>query len=250
MGQKVHPLGFRVGVNENYRSKWFVKPEKYSSLLFQDYLIRKNILNYFEILNNSKNKKNLTDSINVTDIIITRKFDQINVSIQVASINKALVNKMSSNSTNVVTDHSNKIVNKLQQLLIKQLFLFQQKNEKISAPFKVLVNIVEPPKISANANFITQCLIDDLENRVPFRRALKNILDITKKQQDVAGLKIRISGRLNGIEMARSEWVRNGRIPLQTITANIEYCNDVAETKYGLLGIKVWVYKNNEKTKF
>ena len=244
MGQKVHPLGFRVGLNGNYKSKWFVKPKEYSLLLFQDYLIRKNILNYFNILNNSKNKKNILDSINITDIKINRKFDQVYIDIYVASMNKVIFNTSGSNYDPLIKIQSNKIVDQLQRVLLKQVSSFNLGNKKIINSSKIIVNIVESPDINTNAVFIAKCLIDDLENRAPFRRALKTILDTTQKQNNLAGVKIQISGRLNGIEMARSEWVREGRIPLQTLTANIGYYNDVAETKYGLLGVKVWVYKN------
>ena len=167
MGQKVHPLGFRVGVNKNYRSKWFSNLGSYSSLLFEDYLIRNCIISYFDNLNN---KKNLIDSINVTDVIISRKFDQTNVSIYIASINNLIVD--GSNLLNNLK--SNKIVDNLQKLLTTKVR-------------------------SLNVNYS--------DFKIPSR-----------------------------IE---------GRIPLQTLTANIQYCNDVAHTKYGLLGIKIWVYNKN-----
>ena len=108
---------------------------------------------------------------------------------------------------------------------------------------KIVLTLKETPQLDLNANFIVKCLADNLENRIPFRRALKNILKSVQKNKQLLGIKIQISGRLNGIEMARSEWVREGRIPLQTLVADIDYCNDIAQTKYGLLGIKVWVYK-------
>ena len=247
MGQKVHPLGFRVGLNNQYRSKWFVKPDLYSSLLSQDYLIRQSILNYFETINVPKNKKTLLDAINVTDIVISRKFDQVNILIYIASLNNALYDNSAADSKSYLNTKSISIVDKLQKSLTKQLsVLFKDQSTSFNSS-KLIVTINETKDVNTNAIFITKCLIDDLENRVPFRRALKSIIDITQKQKDLLGIKIKVSGRLNGIEMARSEWVREGRIPLQTITANIEYCNDVAHTKYGLLGIKVWVYKDNNK---
>lgn len=238
MGQKVHPLGFRVGVNKNYRSKWFSNLGSYSSLLFEDYLIRNCIISYFDNLNN---KKNLIDSINVTDVIISRKFDQTNVSIYIASINNLIVD--GSNLLNNLK--SNKIVDNLQKLLTTKVRSLNVNNSDFKIPSRIVVKINESENVHSNSVFIAKCLIDDLEKRVPFRRALKNIVDVVQKHKNIAGLKIKISGRLNGIEMARSEWIREGRIPLQTLTANIQYCNDVAHTKYGLLGIKIWVYNKN-----
>ena len=247
MGQKVHPLGFRMGLNNTYRSNWFVRTNFYSSVLFQDYLIRQSILQYFDTINISKNKKILSDSINVTDIIISRKFDQVYVSIFVASLNKSLYSNSSSNSDLNSTVGSMIIVDKLQKSLVKRLVTLFKNNNNFVDSSKLVITIKETNNVNTNAVFIAKCLIDDLENRVPFRRALKSVIDITQKQKDLLGIKIKVSGRLNGIEMARSEWVRKGRIPLQTITANIEYYNDVAQTKYGLLGVKVWIYKENNK---
>ena len=239
MGQKVHPLGFRVGITQNYKSKWFIKPNYYSSLLFQDYIIRENILKYFDIVNKSttKNKKSFVDSINITDINITRKFDKIDISIDVVSINNHFFDDSMFNTRN--------IIDKLQKILVKQLSFISKNNLSILKIPNIVINIKEVTNVNTNAVFISKCLIDDLENRIPFRRALKNILDNVQKQKELLGIKIKISGRLNGIEMARSEWVREGRIPLHTMTANIEYYNDVAHTKYGLLGVKVWVYKKD-----
>jgi small subunit ribosomal protein S3 len=139
------------------------------------------------------------------------------------------------------------IVDKLQNSLTKQLLILFKDNKNFIDSSKLVIIIKETENINTNATFITKCLIDDLENRVPFRRALKSIIDISQKQKTLLGIKIKVSGRLNGIEMARSEWVRKGQIPLQTINANIEYYNGVAQTKYGLLGVKVWIYKGNNK---
>jgi small subunit ribosomal protein S3 len=247
MGQKVHPLGFRMGSKNNYRSNWFIQPSFYSNMLFQDYLIRQNIVKYFDTLNTSKNKKVLLDSINITDIRISRKFDQVHISIFIASLNKILYSTSSSKSNLKSTVESMSIVDKLQNSLTKQLLILFKDNKNFIDSSKLVIIIKETENINTNATFITKCLIDDLENRVPFRRALKSIIDISQKQKTLLGIKIKVSGRLNGIEMARSEWVRKGQIPLQTINANIEYYNGVAQTKYGLLGVKVWIYKGNNK---
>ena len=232
MGQKVHPLGFRLGVTKNYSSNWFAKPNLYSNLLLEDYLIRQNTEKFFKLL-----VSNTSTSFFITDIKIYRKFNQIEI----------LINSASTSS--LFTDNNNQtkseILESLRLFLIKKLKpLYSFANESRIFP-RIIINITECSDINLNVVFITKCLILDLENRIPFRRALKRIIRRVQKQKKLFGIKIRISGRLNGIEMARSEWVKEGRIPLQTINANIDYYNDVAQTIYGILGIKIWIYKEN-----
>lgn len=236
MGQKVHPLGFRVNITENYRSNWFTKLNKYSSFLSQDHLIRQSIFNYFNKLNHSTNKKNLSDFFNLIDITISRRFDQVNIGVNVASLGSLL------NSETI-----EEVIDKLQLFVTKDLKKFYKNNLISSQIPKIIVSVQESDDLENSAVFVAKCLVEDLENRVPFRKAVKNVLEIIQKRGKMLGIKIRISGRLNGIEMARSEWIREGRIPLQTLIANIEYCKDVAQTKYGILGIKVWVYKGEYK---
>ena len=232
MGQKVHPLGFRVSINKNYKSKWFIKLNNYSRYLFQDHFIRKQIFEYFNKLNGLKSKKSLLDFINITEIVISRRFDQMNVFVHVASAPSTL------NSSNLENT-----LEKLQSFLSKKLNqYYKQRLSNIKIP-SIIVTIKESSDLDNKAIFIAKCLVEDLENRVPFRKALKTVLETTQKQKNLLGIKVKVSGRLNGIEMARSEWIKEGRIPLQTLLANIEYCTNIAQTKYGVLGVKVWVYK-------
>jgi len=235
MGQKVHPLGFRVSLKENYQSNWFVKPDVYHVLLSQDYVIRQNIYQFFDKLSQLKNKKSLSESLNITDINISRKFDQINICISIAALSSLIESKK-----------INSIITTLQSILIKKLeSLSYNKLNYLNSP-KIVISVKQSDNANISAIFIARCLINELENRVRFRKALKSIIkSVTKqdKENKLLGLKIKISGRLNGIEMARSEWIKKGRIPLQTLSANIDYCSDVAKTKYGILGVKVWVCK-------
>lgn len=235
MGQKVHPLGFRSSLNENYQSNWFVKPDNYHVLLSQDYVIRQSIYAFFDKISQIKNKKSLSESLNITDINISRKFDQINVCVSVAALSSLIESKK-----------INSIITTLQSILIKKLGSFShQKLNYLNSP-KIIVSLKQSEDANISAVFIARCLINELENRVRFRKALKAIIKSVYKQDKenkLLGLKIKISGRLNGIEMARSEWIKQGRIPLQTLAANIDYCDDVAKTKYGILGVKVWVCK-------
>lgn len=235
MGQKVHPLGFRVSLKENYQSNWFVKPDVYHILLSQDYVIRQSIYQFFDKISYLKNKKSLSDSLNITDINISRKFDQINICISIAALSSLIESKK-----------INSIITTLQSILIKKLgSLSYNKLNYLNSP-KLVISVKQSENANISAIFIARCLINELENRVRFRKALKSIIKSVSKQDKenkLLGLKIKISGRLNGIEMARSEWIKKGRIPLQTLSANIDYCSDVAKTKYGILGVKVWVCK-------
>nr|YP_009240471.1 30S ribosomal protein S3 [Lotharella vacuolata]BAU62605.1 30S ribosomal protein S3 [Lotharella vacuolata] len=239
MGQKVNPLVFRVNFTEKYRSNWFVNPSTYQQIILQDYLIRQNIFNFFEKINYLKNKKNLSHFLNVTEITISRKFDQIFISIFIAAL-----------SSRIEQEKFDLILSKLQAILLKKLsFLpsnkFTNKLNYLNYP-KIVITLKQSSTPNLNAIFIAKCLINELENRVRFRKALKSIMKSIYKQDkanQLLGIKINISGRLNGIEMARSEWIRQGRIPLQTISSTIDYCNETAQTKYGILGVKVWVCK-------
>lgn len=235
MGQKVHPLGFRVGIKKDYQSEWFVKSDSYSLFLSQDYVIRHTIYDFFYKISHFKNKKTLSDSLNITSINISRKFDQINICISVAAL-----------SSLVEPKKIGSIIITLQSLLIKKLRFISNKNVNFLNSPKVIINIKQSHDANISAIFIARCLINELENRVRFRKALKSIIKSISRQDKenkLLGIKIKISGRLNGIEMARSEWIKKGRIPLQTISANIDYCDDIAKTKYGILGVKVWVCK-------
>lgn len=232
MGQKVHPLGFRLGTIKNYSSNWFIKPNLYSNFLLEDYLIRQNIEKFFELL--SVNESN---AFLIMDIKIYRKFNQIEILLNGVSTRSLFDNKKGDQS-------KLELLESLKSFLIRKLRPLYNSSNSQAFP-RIIINISECSDINLNAVFIAKCLIMDLENRVPFRRALKKILRRIQKQEKLYGIKIKISGRLNGIEMARSEWVKKGRIPLQTINANIDYHTDIAHTIYGILGIKIWIYKEN-----
>merc|ERR1712157_637871 len=108
---------------------------------------------------------------------------------------------------------------------------------------QLTINVFELEKVDLNATLLADLVADQLENRIAFRRALREALQREQKQ-NVQGIKIQVSGRLNGAEIARSEWIREGRVPLQTLRADIDYATRKAHTIYGVLGIKVWLFKN------
>lgn len=209
MGQKTHPLGFRLGITEVHKSTWYANFTKYAILLKEDDLIRTylngiskvNKISYIRINRNSLN-------------------DQIRVDIETGKPG-LLVGKNGSG---------------LEKLL---------KNIKKILPStrQVTINIFEVDLVDLNASLLGDSIVEKLEKRIAFRRAIRDTLQ--KAQNSKAnGIKIQVSGRLNGAEIARSEWIREGRVPLQTLRAQIDYATKEAHTIYGVLGIKIWLFKS------
>lgn len=206
MGQKIHPLGFRLGVTQTHRSIWFTKPQEYSKLLQEDFKIRKYILKQFV-------------EAQISKVQICRRFDQIEVYIYSASPS-IILGRMSSGL--------DELRQRLQALL--------------SSNAKIRVKVYEVDS-GMEATLIAQDIASHLETKqVNFRRIVKSAIQKAQKA-NIKGIKIQISGRLNGAEIARSEWVREGRVPLQTLRADIDYVHQMAYTTYGILGIKVWLFK-------
>jgi small subunit ribosomal protein S3 len=188
MGQKINPIGFRLGVNRGWDSVWFAKKKEFGKYLIEDFKIRKYI------------NKNIVNS-GVSDIIIER-------------IGKkgADIEKIKKNVLNISKDS------------------------------EVSVNIKEIKKPELNAYLIAENIATQLIKRIAFRRAMKRGMQ-SASRLGALGIKIMVSGRLNGTEIARTEWERDGSIPSHTLRANIDYGTAEALTTYGIIGIKVWVYK-------
>lgn len=209
MGQKTHPLGFRLGIIKQHKSNWFTKLNKYSILLNQDYQIRSCF-------------NNLLKLASITNIsIIRNKFNS-----------EILLNIETARPSFLFG-----IKNLNFSILLKKIQKITSKNTKI------IFNIIEIKDVDINASLLNDYIVELLEKRTPFRRAVKKALERAKFAK-VKGIKIQVSGRLNGAEMARTEWIRHGRVPLQTISANIDYSSKEAKTIYGLLGIKIWLFKD------
>lgn len=232
MGQKIHPLGFRLGITKKHRSQWFAKTAQYPQLVLEDSFIRQILLEKFI-------------DAGITHIEIQRKLDQIKIEIRAARpgilvgrdgvnleiLRKLLEQKLSTYRLKTISG-------------LKLSTLFSSKNENITAPIQVAIHVTKLANPDSEAGFIADFLVEQLEKRVAFRRAVRQAIQRAQRA-GVSGIKIQISGRLNGAEIARSEWVREGRVPLQTLRADIDYCSKTAKTIYGLLGIKIWVFKNN-----
>ena len=209
MGQKTHPLGFRLGIIQEHRSSWYSKLNQYSSLLEEDDKIRTYL-----------NK--LTKQVSISNVFINRNGlkDQIELNIETGRPGTLVGDKGSGIQT---------LLEKIKKILPDNR--------------QVIINIIEVEKVNLNASLIGDLVVKQLEDRVAFRRAIREAMQCAQEDQ-VSGIKIHVSGRLNGAEIARSEWIREGRVPLQTLRANIDYTTKEANTIYGVLGIKVWLFKN------
>jgi small subunit ribosomal protein S3 len=209
VGQKTHPLGFRLGITQEHRSTWYANFNQYANLLEEDNQIRTYL-----------NKLAKTASISNIQINRNGLSDQIQVNIETGRPG-VLVGE---NGTGINTLLTN----------IKKI---------LPSSRQVTINILEVENVNLNASLIGDLVVEQLEDRVAFRRAIRKAMQ-SALDDNVNGIKIQVSGRLNGAEIARSEWIREGRVPLQTLRADIDYATKEAHTIYGVLGVKVWLFKS------
>lgn len=210
MGQKVHPLGFRIGVTQTHRSQWFAKPKDYANLVKEDLIIRDYVA------------KNLTDA-SISRVNISRQVDRIEIEF--------------------FTARPRALVGAKGEALVK---VREALKAKLPAHRSVALYVTKTVQPELDAVCVAENIAMQLEKRAPFRRAIRQALRSAQKAGAV-GIKVQIAGRLNGAEIARSEWAREGRVPLHTIRADIDYATARAQTVYGILGIKVWVCKGDNK---
>lgn len=210
MGQKVHPIGIRLGIIKSSSAKWFSDYRNFSSTLLGDIEIRKSIHQF------------LPEGSCIGDIIIER------TGANVAKKNIKILLKTA--KPGVVIGKGGEDVEKLKSFLSK----------KFNA--NIQVNIEEVRKPELEATLVAEGVAAQLAKRVMFRRAMKRAVSSSLKQ-GAKGIKIAVAGRLNGAEIARTEWYREGRVPLHTFRANISYAEAIAKTTYGIIGVKVWIFK-------
>src|SRR5512142_2761479 len=204
MGQKVNPVGLRLGINRTWDSRWYAGKNEYGKLLHEDAAIRKELHAALK-------------QAAVSRIVIERPHKKCRVTIQSAR-------------PGVVIGKKGADIEKLRR--------------KVAELTKsdVVINIVEIRKPELDAQLVAESIAQQLERRVMFRRAMKRSVG-NAMRLGALGIKINVSGRLNGAEIARSEWAREGRVPLHTLRADIDYGTAEAKTQYGIIGVKVWVYK-------
>jgi small subunit ribosomal protein S3 len=207
MGQKVNPIGIRLGITRDWTSKWYASKKQFPLLVHTDFRVR-------EFL-----KKKLADA-SVSRIMIERAAKKVNITIQTAR-------------PGIVIGKKGEDIEKLRAETAKLLGM---------AMLDVRLNIAEIRKPELDAQLVAESISQQIEKRVMFRRAMKRAVMSTMRS-GALGIKVRMSGRLNGSEIARTEWYREGRIPLHTFRADIDYGLAEAMTTYGVIGIKVWIFK-------
>ena len=213
MGQKVNPVGFRLGINRGWDSIWFSKKREYGKLLIEDYKIREYV------------KKNVVNS-GVTQVLIERTSKKCIVSIYTSRPGFVIGKKGSD---------IEKIKNNLSKI----------SNTEVS------LNIKEVKKPELNAYLVAENIAQQLVKRIAFRKAMKRAIQ-SALRLGAKGIRVCVAGRLAGNEIARTEWIREGSVPLHTFRAEVDYAEAEALTAYGIIGVKVWIYKGevfNDKSK-
>ncbi|MDR1390817.1 MAG: 30S ribosomal protein S3 [Holosporales bacterium] len=205
MGQKVNPVGLRLGILRTWESRWFSEKE-YSDLLFKDIQVRDYI---------QKNYK----SAGIARVVVERPTKKVSIEIY-ASRPGALIGK------------GGEDLEKLKKKLTKILGM------------NLAINVTGVKKPELDAYLIAESIASQIEKRVSYRRAMKRAMQSAMKL-GALGIRINVSGRLNGAEIARTEWYRDGRVPLHTLRSDVDFSIGVAKTTYGTCGIKVWVYKSD-----
>nr|YP_009459233.1 30S ribosomal protein S3 [Chrysochromulina parva]AHY04329.1 30S ribosomal protein S3 [Chrysochromulina tobinii]AUS84356.1 30S ribosomal protein S3 [Chrysochromulina parva] len=211
MGQKTHPTGFRIGVNKTHSSTWFANYGVYGNVLKEDYKIRE----FFE-----KKFESIYSKAGITKLEIQRKINQLELIIHAARP-KAIA--LDTDKDNFITSLKDSI-----KALLKE-------------PKQVRIKVLQVAKSENESSLVARSIGDQLEKRVAFKKAVRQTTQMLQKS-GAKGFKIQVSGRLNGAEIARAEWAREGRVPLQTLRADISYATHRANTIYGVLGIKVWIF--------
>ena len=206
MGQKVHPTGFRLGFNKTWRSRWYAEKE-YANLLHEDVLLKRDL------------KKRFAHA-GVSRVEVERAANKLKISIYTSR-------------PGIIIGRKGQEVDKLKQEI-------QKKTGK-----EVFINIQEILKPELDAQLVSESVALQLEKRIAFRRAMRKAVDAALRF-GAKGIKVRVSGRLNGAEIARSEWYLHGQLPLHTLRADIDYGTSEARTSFGQIGVKCWIYKGEQ----
>lgn len=206
MGQKIHPIGFRLPVTRNWASRWYANSSNFSQMLAEDLQVR----------------------------------DYLKSRLKNAAVSRILIERPAKNARITIFSARPGVVIGKKGEDIENLKL--ELGKRLGVP--VAVNIEEVRKPEIDAQLIADSITQQLEKRIMFRRAMKRAMQ-NAMRLGAQGIKIMSAGRLNGIEIARTEWYREGRVPLHTLRADIDYGTSEAQTTYGIIGVKVWVYKGD-----
>jgi len=222
MAQKTRPNALRLGITKPWSSQWFFKRDR-RFFLEEDELIRR------------LTKRKIIQA-GIAALEIERTGDNIKVTIRAAR-------------PGLIIGRGGKGIEELKNLLLKEIRNLRRRN-KVKDNFSLNLNVEELKRTEISAPVVAQQIAFDIERRVPYRTAMRQQLEGLKQNKGIKGGKIKISGRLNGAEISRSDWLAFGQMPLQTLRANIDYGEATAYTTYGAVGVKVWLYKGeifNEK---
>jgi len=206
MARKINPFLHRLGIINDWKSRWF-NMKKYREYLKSDIELRTFLEEKLE-------------NASVEDIIIERSSNSLTINIHSAR-------------PGIIIGRGGTGVEELKAEIIK----------KIDEKLEVKINIIEVRNHELSAKLVAQSIAEQVKKRAPFRRTLKQAIERTMQNKQAQGVKVQISGRLDGAEMARTEWLSEGKIPLQTIRADISFAKYNSHTTYGVVGIKVWIYK-------
>jgi len=216
MGQKINPKSLRIGIIKDWDSKWFTNKKLTPVMLEEDFKIREYL---------DKRLK----TANVETIGIERLGTNLNVNIFTARPGM-IIGRGGEEVVKIKAD--------LEKIIKKH-----RKEYKVEAIPALHLNIEEVKSPMASATIVGQMVAESIEKRMPYRRTMKKMIEQVTQNKDVKGLKIKLSGRLDGAEISRSEWLDWGKMPLQTLRADIDYAKVRARCTYGTIGIKVWIYK-------
>jgi len=217
MGQKIHPRGYRLVVTKDWDSKWYADPRDYVKFLHEDVLIRDFVRRWAQKLTEVRGRVD-PFAAGISRVVVERTPNRVRVTIH--------------------TSKPGLIIGKKGV----ELERLRRELQKVVSPRDLHINVEEVRKPELDATLVAENIAQQLLRRVSHRRAMKRTLTASMKQGAV-GVKIMAAGRLGGSELARREWYRDGRVPLNTLRANVDYGLAEAKTKYGVIGIKVWLYK-------
>lgn len=217
MGQKVKPNAYRIGITLPWQNRWFYK-KGLRYFFEEDFRIREYL-------------RGKVLQAGIAGIEIERTSDVLRVSIRAGR-------------PGLIIGRGGKGIEDLRNGLVAEIKKWRR-TAKVTAPAVVNLNIEELKRSEVSAAVTAQQIAFDIEKRLPYRRAMKRTLELLMQNREVLGAKIRLSGRLNGAEISRNDWLAKGRMPLQTLRANVDYGEATAFNTYGTVGVKVWIYKGD-----
>lgn len=224
MTHKVHPIGYRLGVTKDWKSRWFDR-KQYTLYTQGDYLIRKYLQENFK-------------NAGIESVEIERSQGQL--SVVIATSRPGLLIGRGGAGVEEIRRHISKILSRTMRFA-----RVKQRNVDERIP-EIRIEIREIRESELYASLIAISVAEQLEKRLPFRRVIKRTLERVMSNKEIQGAKVMVKGRLDGAEMARTEFVKDGKLPLQTLRADIDFSHKEAVTTYGVIGVKVWIYKGEK----